>query len=96
MAYFAARLTKDFHIRKQEVMIRASTVAKATRGELISWICYQLAFCWLHLRRRFVEIEPFSPAPTAKEALSRIAQLYAIERALRGWTPKERRQGRQT
>ena len=54
-----------------------------------------LAFCWSHLRRRFVEIERTSPAPAAKEALSRIAQLYAIERALRGRTAEERLQGRQ-
>jgi len=54
-----------------------------------------LAFCWSHLRRRFVEIVRAGPAPTAKEALSRIAQLYAIERSLRGRTAEERRQGRQ-
>ena len=34
-----------------------------------------LAFCWSHLRRRFVEIERTSPAPAAKEVLSRIGQL---------------------
>ncbi len=54
-----------------------------------------LAFCWSHLRRRFVEIERTSPAPAAKEALVRIGQLYTIERALRGRTAEERREGRQ-
>jgi transposase len=54
-----------------------------------------LTFCWSHLRRRFVEIERTSPAPTAKEALNRIAQLYAIERSLRGRTAEERHKGRQ-
>jgi hypothetical protein len=54
-----------------------------------------LAFCWSHLRRRFVEIERTSPAPAAKEALVRIGQLYTIERGLRGRTAEERRQGRQ-
>jgi hypothetical protein len=54
-----------------------------------------LAFCWSHLRRRFVEIERTSPAPAAKEALVRIGQLYTIERSLRGRTAEERRQGRQ-
>ena len=49
-----------------------------------------LAFCWSHLRRRFVEIERTSPAPAAKEALIRIGQLYTIERALRGLTAEER------
>jgi hypothetical protein len=42
-----------------------------------------------------VEIERTSPAPTAKEALNRIAQLYAIERSLRGRTAEERHKGRQ-
>jgi transposase len=54
-----------------------------------------LAFCWSHLRRRFVEIERTSPAPAAKEASVRIGQLYTIERALRGRTEEERREGRQ-
>jgi transposase len=55
----------------------------------------ELAFCWSHLRRRFVEIERSAPAPTAKEALGRIAQLYAIERSLRGRPAEERRRARQ-
>lgn len=55
-----------------------------------------LAFRWSHLRRRLVEIERAGPAPTAKEAPSRIAQLHAIERSLRGRTAEERRKGRQT
>ncbi len=55
----------------------------------------ELAFCWSHLRRRFVEIVRAGPAPSAKEALSRIGKLYAIERSLRGRTAEERRQGRQ-
>ena len=54
-----------------------------------------LAFCWSHLRRRFVEIERRGAAPTAKEALQRIAQLYVIERSLRGRPADERRAGRQ-
>ena len=53
-----------------------------------------LAFCWSHLRQRFVEIERRGPAPTAKEALHRVVQLYAIERSLRGRSAEERRAGR--
>ena len=68
-------------------------VNPARDGSLAEHI--QLAFCWSHLRRRFVEIERRGPAPTASEALSRIAQLYGIERSLRGRTAEERRAGRQ-
>ena len=55
-----------------------------------------LAFCWTHLRRQFVKIERTTPsAPTAHEALQRIAQLYAIEAQLRGRSAEQRREGRQ-
>jgi transposase len=57
-----------------------------------------LAFCWSHLRRQFVQLEREAapaPAPVAREALQRIAQLYAIEKALRGSSAEERRAGRQ-
>ena len=37
---------------------------KNSRAETVT-----LAFCWSHLRRRFVEIERTSPAPAAKEDL---------------------------
>lgn len=57
-----------------------------------------LAFCWSHLRRQFVKLEREAapaPAPVAHQALERIAQLYAIEKALRGRPAEERRAGRQ-
>ncbi|MGY4407942.1 transposase [Bradyrhizobium sp. USDA 3315] len=57
-----------------------------------------LAFCWSHLRRQFVKIEREAspaPAPVASDALKRIAQLYAVEKALRGRSDAERRAGRQ-
>ena len=56
-----------------------------------------LAFCWAHLRRLFVKIVRTAapaPAPIAEEALRRIAELYAIERALRGHDADDRRDGR--
>ena len=58
----------------------------------------RLAFCWAHLRRLFVKIErAVAPAlaPIAHEALTRIAQLYQIERGLNGRGAEERRLGRQ-
>jgi transposase len=54
-----------------------------------------LAFCWSHLRRLFVEINRTGPAPIAQEALERIAQLYAIEKSIRGSSAEERRLVRQ-
>lgn len=58
----------------------------------------QLAFCWAHLRRMFVKIvrnTAPAPAPIAEEALKRIAELYAIEKGLRGRSAHERCEGRQ-
>jgi transposase len=54
-----------------------------------------LAFCWLHWRRYFFEIDKGGPAPIAHEALERIAALYAIESRIRGRSPEERRTVRQ-
>src|SRR3954452_6669848 len=44
----------------------------------------QLAFCWSHVRRRFYELATAGPAPIASEALERIANLYAVEKDIRG------------
>ncbi len=55
----------------------------------------QLAFCWAHVRRRFVELARAGPAPIAVEALERIAVLYKIEAEIRGRSPEERRAVRQ-
>lgn len=54
-----------------------------------------LAFCWLHWRRYFFEIDKGGPAPIAHEALERITALYAIESRIRGRSPEERRAVRQ-
>jgi transposase len=54
-----------------------------------------LAFCWSHVRRQFYDIQAKTPAPTATEALVRIAPLYAIEADIRGLPADERCQARQ-
>ena len=54
-----------------------------------------LAFCWAHVRRRFYELAQSGPAPIATEALTRIAELYRIEREIRGRPAEERRAARQ-
>jgi transposase len=67
------------------------TVANAAPGEAI-----QLAFCWAHLRRRFFDIAEGGLAPIATEALVRIAELYAIEKTIRGRSAENRVAVRQT
>jgi transposase len=47
-----------------------------------------LAHCWAHVRRKFVEAEPFYPE--ASEILDRIGQLYAIEAEAKRASPEER------
>ena len=41
------------------------------------------AACWAHVRRKFFDIEKAQKSPIAKEALDRIAALYAIESEIR-------------
>jgi transposase len=40
---------------------------------------FEIAHCWAHVRRKFVEAEEVAPAP-AKEALALIGELYAAEK----------------
>jgi hypothetical protein len=54
-----------------------------------------LAFCWAHWRRQWFDIAKSPPAPTATEALKRIAELYEIEGEIRGKSADERRTVRQ-
>src|SRR5260370_24992201 len=54
-----------------------------------------LAFCLPHWRRRFFDIDQAGPAPSAHEALERIAALYAIESRVRGRSAEERHSVRQ-
>jgi transposase len=53
------------------------------------------AACWAHVRRKFFELDQAHQSPVAKEALMRIAELYAIEKEIRGRSPAERREARQ-
>jgi transposase len=56
----------------------------------------QEAACWAHVRRKFFDLEQAHESPVASEALARIAQLYGIERDIRGRSPDERGQVRQS
>src|SRR5437660_762237 len=56
---------------------------------------FTLGCCWAHLRRKFFDIAKGGNAPIASEALERIAELYAIEKTIRGMTADERSKVRQ-
>lgn len=56
----------------------------------------QEAACWAHVRRKFYDLEVAHKSPVAAEALERIAGLYAIEKEIRGRSPDERREVRNT
>jgi transposase len=55
----------------------------------------QEAACWAHVRRKFFDLDQAHASPVAAEALSRIGQLYGIEREIRGRSPDERWEVRQ-
>jgi transposase len=52
------------------------------------------AGCMAHVRRKFYDLVAAHQSPVASEALERIAQLYAIEREIRGQRPERRREVR--
>ena len=52
--------------------------------------------CWAHVRRKFFDLVQAHQSPLAKESLERIAQLYAIDKEIRGRPPGERKEVRQS
>ena len=52
--------------------------------------------CMAHIRRKFVDVHRVQGSSIAEEAITRIAQLYVIEKRARGSPPDERRKLRQT
>ena len=53
------------------------------------------AACWAHVRRKFFDVQEANGSPIAKEALDKIAALYAIESHVRGKPPDERQRYRE-
>ena len=51
--------------------------------------------CWAHVRRKFHDCFQATASPIAREALDRIGALYAVETAIRGLPPDQRREVRQ-
>jgi transposase len=56
------------------------------RGDIV------LAACWAHARRKFYDVHEATGSPVAAEALSRIAELYAIEASIRGQPARAHKQ----
>ena len=56
---------------------------------------WDIAYCWTHWRRRFVKFGQDTPSPICDEMVARIAQLYAIEKEIRGKDPDTRKAVRQ-
>jgi transposase len=54
------------------------------------------AACWAHARRKFYDLQQAHASPIAAEAIKRIGALYAIESEIRGRSPDERREVRQS
>ena len=54
------------------------------------------AACWAHVRRKLEDVDAATKSALPREALERITAIYAIERDIRGKSPGERRQARQT
>jgi transposase len=46
--------------------------------------------CWSHARRKVYEVYEATASPLAKEALERVAELFAIEERINGRAPPER------
>jgi transposase len=53
-----------------------------------------LAACWAHARRKFYDLHEATSSPIAAEALRRIAELYTVEKSIRGRSADERQQVR--
>jgi hypothetical protein len=51
--------------------------------------------CWAHLRRKIFDVHESTKSPVAADALQKIGELYAIEKAIRGKPPARRRDVRQ-
>ena len=50
--------------------------------------------CWAHARRKIYDVHAETGSPAAREALERIARLFAVEADIRGRGPAERRDAR--
>jgi transposase len=82
------------HLRNFQGALQAD--AYAGFNQLYKEDRIQEVACWAHVRRKFYDLEQAHASPLAREALERIAALYAIEDEIRGRPPDQRQQVRQT
>jgi hypothetical protein len=68
----------------------ALTAAKGSEPPRITHVA-----CWAHARRRLFEVFEATKSPIAEEGLKRIQALYAIEAAINGQPPEQRRETRE-
>lgn len=76
------------HLQRFQGTLQADGYAgfnKLYEGGLI-----QEAACWAHVRRKFYDLHQAHASPIAAEALQRIGVLYGIEREIRGRSPDQR------
>ena len=55
---------------------------------------WNIAYCWTHWRRRFVEFQRATASPICEEVVNRIGTLYRIEAMVRGKPPERRLEAR--
>src|SRR5262249_32307996 len=60
-----------------------------TSGQIVE------AACWAHARRKYYDVYVADRSPIAGQALQRIAEIYDIERDIRGRSRAQRREARQ-
>jgi transposase len=82
------------HLRRFQGALQAD--AYAGFNQLYQDRRVQEVACWAHVRRKFYDLDQAHASPIAKEALQRIAALYAIEGEIRGRPPEIRQQVRQS
>ena len=68
----------------------ALTAAKGSEPPRITHVA-----CWAHARRRLFEVFEATKSPIAEEGLKRIQALYAVEAAINGQPPGQRRETRE-
>ncbi len=82
-----------FRLAGSAFAVRASNPLGRDERFQVTSILLSRAFpdaSWSHVRRRFYDRVVAEASPIAHEALQRIAQLYAIEKDIRGRVPDER------
>lgn len=76
------------HLKEFRGTLQADGYAGFNKLYESGWI--REAACWAHVRRKFFDLHQAHGSASAKDALERIGQLYAVESDIRGRSPDER------